>query len=101
LMEFRKKAYFNILIWFSLWIPNFVKKSNPSQSCSKILTKFDLGQYPFLRVRVSIREHYYLGSTWRPHGIVFLVEIQYSSSSSHCVSHILIKVAMVVTKWRG
>jgi hypothetical protein len=64
LIEFPKKAYFSILIWFSLWIPNCVKKCNPSQSCSKILTKFDLGQYPFLRVRVSIREHYYLGSTW-------------------------------------
>lgn len=101
LMEFPKKAYFNILIWFTLWIPNCVKKCNPSQSCSKILTKFDLGQYLFLRVQVSSREHYYVGSTWRLHGIVFLVETQYSSSSSHCVSHILIKVAMVVTKWRS
>jgi hypothetical protein len=91
LIEFPEKAYFSILIWFSLWIPNCAKKCNPSQSCSKILTKFDLGQYPFLRVRVSIREHYYLGSTWQPHGIVFLVETQDSLSSSHCVSHFLIK----------
>jgi len=68
LMEFPKKAYFNILIWFTLWIPNCVKKCNPSQSCSKILTKFDLGQYLFLRVQVSSREHYYVGSTWRLHG---------------------------------
>ncbi len=38
------------------------------KSCSKILTKFDLGQYLFLRVQVSSREHYYVGSTWRLHG---------------------------------